>query len=122
MKLRHDTAGTRRELDVRGDRVEVDEGSKPAAAGVIRALRFGVMLSSILARDMRRKSKAKRLVFLVAAQGLERGQPLSATVEKQNCGVSLGGGAGWAMMSGGLGASGVEDFDQRNLATVKGMG
>jgi hypothetical protein len=42
-------------------------------------------------------------------------------VEKQNCGVSLGGGEGCAMMSIGveLDASTLEDFDQRKLASVK---
>jgi hypothetical protein len=53
----------RREFDVRGDRVEVDDGSKPAAAGVSRALRLGVMLSSMEARDMRRKSRARELTL-----------------------------------------------------------
>jgi hypothetical protein len=46
----------RRECEVRGARVAVDDGSKPAAAGVRSAFRLGVMLSSMEARDMRRKS------------------------------------------------------------------
>jgi hypothetical protein len=36
--------------------VEVELGSKPAAEGVMRALRFWVMLSSMEERDTRRKS------------------------------------------------------------------
>lgn len=39
-------------------RTDVEEGSKPAAAGVCSALRFCVMESSIDALDMRRKSAA----------------------------------------------------------------
>jgi len=50
----------------------VEEGSKPAWAGVRRALRFWIMLSSVDERDIRRKS-------------------LNSTVEKQNWGVRLGG-------------------------------
>lgn len=46
----------RREFDGRGVRIEVEEGSKPVDAGVRRALRFCVMLSSIEERDIRRKS------------------------------------------------------------------
>lgn len=40
-----------------GVRTEVEEGSKPWEAGVIRALRFWVMLSSIAPLDIRRKSE-----------------------------------------------------------------
>lgn len=64
-------AGIRREYEGRGLRVEVEVGSKPAVEGVKRALRFCVMLSSIEAREMRRKS-------------------FRARVLKQNCGVSGG--------------------------------
>ena len=41
--------------------------------------------------------------------------PLNATVEKQNCGVKVGGGEGWVMMSFGahLNASAPEDFCQK---------
>jgi len=46
----------RRELEGLGVRIEVEEGSKPVDAGVRRALRFCVMLSSIEERDIRRKS------------------------------------------------------------------
>lgn len=56
MKLRHWPGGIRLELEVCREREEVEVGSKPVAAGVTRALRLGVMLSSMLARDMRRKS------------------------------------------------------------------
>jgi hypothetical protein len=42
--------------EVRGTRVVVDDGSNPAAAGVRSEFRFGVMLSSMAARDTRRKS------------------------------------------------------------------
>jgi len=59
--------------------VEVLEGSKPAVDGVRRALRFCVILSSIVEREIRRKS-------------------LNATVEKQNCGVKLGRGDDSVMM------------------------
>lgn len=52
------------ESEVRGERVEVENGSKPVSAGVSRALRFGVMLSSMEARDMRRKSEARVLAYL----------------------------------------------------------
>lgn len=37
-------------------RAVVDDGSNPAAAGVRSEFRFGVMLSSTAARDVRRKS------------------------------------------------------------------
>ena len=37
-------------------RVEVTDGSKPAEAGVTRALRFWVMESSMEPREIRRKS------------------------------------------------------------------
>jgi len=59
--------------------VDVEAGSNPAAEGVIRAFRFWVMLSSMEDREMRRKSR-------------------NATVEKQNCGVRLGGGEASVMM------------------------
>lgn len=52
----------------------------PAEEGVIRALRFWVMLSSMEDREMRRKSR-------------------NAIVEKQNCGVRFGGGEASVMMS-----------------------
>lgn len=55
----------------RGVRWEVELGSKPLVAGVMRALRFCVMESSMALRDVRRKSR-------------------SITVEKQNWGVSFG--------------------------------
>lgn len=42
---------------VRGERVEVEEGSNLSLEGVRRALRFWVMLSSMEERDMRRKSR-----------------------------------------------------------------
>lgn len=38
-------------------RWEVEVGSKPAAAGVMRAFRFWLMESSIVPRDIRRKSR-----------------------------------------------------------------
>jgi hypothetical protein len=56
--------------------------------------------------------------FIVEA-GIQDNGPLSATVEKQNCGVSFGGGAGCAIMPGELDASAPEDFDHRKLARVK---
>lgn len=37
--------------------MEVEDGSKPAAAGVTSAFKFWVMLSSMEARDNRRKSE-----------------------------------------------------------------
>ncbi len=39
-----------------GNRVEVEEGSKPAIEGVMSAFRFCVILSSIAARLSRKKS------------------------------------------------------------------
>jgi len=45
-----------RELIGRGVRIEVEEGSKPVVEGVMRALRFWVMLSSMADLDIRRKS------------------------------------------------------------------
>lgn len=38
------------------DRVEVEEGLKGVREGAMRALRFWTMLSSIVARERRRKS------------------------------------------------------------------
>lgn len=43
------------------ERDDVEEGSKPRCAGVRRAFRFCVMESSIVLRDMRRKSVKERL-------------------------------------------------------------
>ncbi len=39
-----------------GNRVEVEEGSKPVVEGVMSAFRFCVILSSIAALEIRRKS------------------------------------------------------------------
>lgn len=83
-----------------GARWDVDEGSKPCLAGVARALRFWVIESSIELRDMRRKSgfanrdqqqEGSWLAFPVEYL------PLSCVVEKQNCGVRLGGTDGSVM-------------------------
>ena len=57
MKFLHEVSGMCLDLGPRGMRVEVEEGSKPVVEGVIRALRFCVMLSSIAPRDIRRKSR-----------------------------------------------------------------
>lgn len=62
-----------KELGRDGLRMDVDAGSKGAVlAGVINAFRFVEMLSSMLARDSRRKSRNTRVL-------------------KQNCGVSSAG-------------------------------
>lgn len=63
--------GIRLVYEALGFRVLVEAGSKPAVEGVRSALRFCVMLSSIEARDIRRKS-------------------FRTVVLKQNCGVSSG--------------------------------
>lgn len=60
----------------------------------------------------------RTLAFVVVDAGIEDSEPRSATVEKQNCGVSFGGGAGCVIMSGEPDASALEDFDHRNLARV----
>ncbi len=57
MKFLQDDEGIRLEFVERGLRTEVEEGSKPAAAGVRRAFRFCVILSSTEARDIRKKSE-----------------------------------------------------------------
>jgi hypothetical protein len=46
--------------------------------------------------------------------------PLNAMVEKQSCGVKLGGGDGWVIMSFGalLDASTREDFCQKKFASM----
>jgi hypothetical protein len=87
--------------------------SKPSVDGVSKALRFCVMLSSIEARDIRRKSNYYIELRIYRASG--DSLPLRATVEKQNCGVSDGGGEGWAIMALGacFEASALEDEDQR---------
>lgn len=84
-------------------RVEVDEGSKPSVEGVTSALRFCVIISSTEARDIRRKS-------------------LSATVEKQNCGVNVcGNETGSAIVSRRalFATSALEVVDQNQFASVK---
>jgi hypothetical protein len=58
LKAWHEDGGICLGFGGRGARTEVDEGSKPAAAGVNSAFRFWVMESSIEALDMRRKSAA----------------------------------------------------------------
>ena len=58
MKALHEEGGICLGFGGRGARIDVDEGSKPVAAGVNRALRFCVIESSIEALDMRRKSAA----------------------------------------------------------------
>jgi hypothetical protein len=89
--------------------------SKPSVDGVSKALRFCVMLSSIEARDTRRKSNYYIELRIYRASG--DSLPLRATVEKQNCGVSVsdGGGEGWAIMALGacFEASALEGEDQR---------
>jgi len=113
LNVLQDDGDMRLESGVRGLRVDVDEGSKPSVDGVRRALRFCVMLSSIEARDIRRKSNYYTKVSIYGASG--DSLPLKATVEKQNCGVSDGGGEGWAIMAFGacFEASALEDEDQR---------
>jgi hypothetical protein len=71
------------------------------------------MLSSIEARDIRRKSNYYIELRIYRASG--DWLPLRATVEKQNCGVSDGGGEGCAIMALGacFEASALEDEDQR---------
>lgn len=67
-----------------GLRIEVEFGSKgDVLAGVMRALSVVEMLSSMLARERRRKSRSMR-------------------VSKQNCGVRGGVGVGLDMMGLGL--------------------
>lgn len=58
-------------MEGRGVRIEVEDGSKPAVEGVIRALRFWVMLSSIDALDMRRKSAEVIRCQGIGALGIE---------------------------------------------------
>jgi hypothetical protein len=71
------------------------------------------MLSSIEARDIRRKSNY--YTKLSTHRASREWLPLRATVEKQNCGVSDGGGEGWAIMAFGacFKASALEGEDQR---------
>jgi len=76
-----------------GLRVLVEEGSKPAVEGVRRALRFCVMLSSMEAREIRRKS-AQGISFN-GTNGEKRAEwgfdvPFKTVVLKQNWGVSSG--------------------------------
>lgn len=102
-------------MDDRGVRWEVDEGSKPFREGVTRALRFWVIESSMLDREVRRKagccgrgevskeSRDEERVYL-EAQGEFHwrsgiGSPRNVPCEKQNCGVKCGGFVGCAMMS-----------------------
>lgn len=71
------------------------------------------MLSSIEARDIRRKSDYYTKLSIYGTPG--DSLPLRATVEKQNCGVRDGGGEGRAIMALGacFEASALEDEDQR---------
>lgn len=70
MKFWHEEGDIRLELDGRGVRVDVEVGSKPVEAGVRRALRFCVMLSSIEERDRRRKSMKRLAYMLLLIRGI----------------------------------------------------
>jgi hypothetical protein len=90
----HDRGSICRWPESRLWREEVEEGSKPEREGVRRAFRYWVIESSIVDRDMRRKSvqnssrqsEQNREVNLVIRFQV----PLSAVAEKQNWGVSDG--------------------------------
>ncbi len=56
MKFRQDDGDTVLDFGPRGNRVEVEEGSKPAVEGVMSAFRFCVIVSSIAALLIRKKS------------------------------------------------------------------
>lgn len=60
--------------------------------------------------------------MFVRMEGESGEGPLNATVEKQNCGVSCGGGNVWVMVAAGMafgvGASTREGFCQRNSARL----
>ncbi len=62
---------------MRGVRIDVEEGSKPAVAGVSSALRFWVMLSSIAPRERRRKSRnlGKLSIFIVDSRRVDLSMP-----------------------------------------------
>jgi hypothetical protein len=79
------------EVGSEGFRIDVEDGSNgDVVDGVSRALRFVDMLSSMLARERRRKSRSTRVL-------------------KQNCGVSFAGAAvGLDIMGGGGGGEGSE--------------
>jgi hypothetical protein len=85
LKELQEEAGIRLLYGALGLRVLVEEGSKPAVEGVRRALRFCVMLSSMEARESRRKS-----VYEVSSDGtninreLREDIPFRTVVLKQN--------------------------------------
>jgi len=80
---------------------EVKVGSSRCRGGVESALRFWLMVSSIVEREARRKS-----VPVSRGRGGEdrEGEPFSARVEKQNCGLS----GGWSNFDRGESAMVVE--------------
>ena len=88
-KVRH-APGSIRRLSGRGPREAVDEGSKPAEAGVFNALRFWVIESSIELRDNLRKSRAHTRQPRSRKDAIRYASPLKAVVEKQNWGVRPG--------------------------------
>ena len=70
------------------ERVDVEVGLKGVREGVIRALRFWIILSSVVARERRRKSMVVRWT---RGNGLGEGcRPRSARWLKQNWGVKVG--------------------------------
>lgn len=74
-------------------RTDVDDGSNPAWAGVIKAFRFCVIESSIVDLERRRKSgqEKKSQCELVVGSHLHTANiPLSSLSSKQNRGVSAG--------------------------------
>lgn len=115
-------------LPPRGMRDAVEVASKPLAAGVMSALRFCAMESSMEAREVRRKSAAARqlCVFIAAEKAQNRDGSVSriprrVPVEKQSWGVSTGCEEGALILCGsgpGGGAGVVPVPDQRRLATA----
>lgn len=55
--MSHAEGDIRRGVEERGLRRDVEDGSKGVCAGVCRAFRFCVIESSIVPRDMRKKSE-----------------------------------------------------------------
>ena len=102
----------------------MEEGSKPRCAGVASALRFCVIESSTVPRDMRRKSDGNPLA-LVSVGRQQRGQrvlPRSATWLKQNCGVRRGGCGRGCDIGGGGGrgeeGGGGERFQKKSASST----
>lgn len=114
--------------DLRGgevvvERAEVDDGLKGVREGTMRALRFWIILSSMVARERRRKSVQGRVQLGLREGEVGMGLPRRARWLRQNWGVNGGVVSGvWAISSlggsDGEGSGGGFEVAQKRPATL----